>query len=409
MLPAHPAEAGVTRPNQTQRIIGILAFTQVLSWGTVYFAFSVLAPEIQREMQWRPELVYGAFSWSLLVAGLVSTPVGVLLDRHGGRSIMGAGSLIAGAGLIVLGLAKSLTLYFIAWSIIGVAMALVLYEAAFATINREFLTGARKSISTLTLFGGLASTVFWPVTLKFNSVFGWRDTYLVYGLAHFALCLPAHLLLSARPKISEAPAGMTSTERSYSLPEAVRHPVFWKLAFAFATNAFVLSTVSVHLIPLLHRMGHSMQSVVFLASLIGPLQVAGRVGEMVFANKTQPQTVGKITFAMLPAAFCTLILLGIHQWAIALYCALYGLSNGILTIVRGTVPQAIFGRENYGAISGALAGPSLIAKAAGPLIMAALIDMAPSVYFALIPLLVCSLASLTFYLAAVRPEPVASY
>src|SRR5690606_4914886 len=125
---------------------------------------------------------------------------------------------------------------------------------------------------------------------------------------------------------------------------AVSHPAFWKLAFAFATNAFIFSALSVHLIPILNRLGHPVATVVLFAAIIGPMQVAGRIGEMVFAGRTRPQTVGKVTFATLPAALLALVFFGVHQWAIGLFCVLYGLSNGILTIVRGTIPQALFGR-----------------------------------------------------------------
>jgi hypothetical protein len=158
----------------------------------------------------------------------------------------------------------------------------------------------------------------------------------------------------------------------------------------------------VHLIPLLQRFGHSAASAVFVATLIGPLQVVGRIGEMVFAKRVLPQTVGKLTFAIVPPALLALLLFGTHEATAALFCVLYGLSNGILTIVRGTVPQSLFGRENYGAIAGALAGPALVAKAAAPLAMAALIEAHPAPQWLLGTLLLVSLASLGCYLAAVR-------
>ncbi|MDB5763224.1 MAG: transporter [Herminiimonas sp.] len=391
------------------KIVGILGITQITSWGSMFYAFSLLAPEIQHGLGWRAEVVFGAFSWSMLVAGLVSTPAGMLIDRFGGRFVMGAGSVICGTGLIMLSLVQSPLQYYAAWSVLGAGMALVLYEAAFATINREFLEGARTGISTLTLFAGFASTVFWPLTLKLNAIAGWRETYLFYGIAQFVLCLPLHLALPARTKQAfAAHENKPQAARNYSLKEVVRESTFWKLACAFAANAFVFSALSVHLIPLLHKLGHPVATVVLFAAFIGPMQVAGRIGEMVFARNTLPQTVGRITFAALPTALVALLLLGIHQWAIAAFCLLYGLSNGILTIVRGTVPQTLFGRENYGAIAGALAGPTLISQAAGPLVIAAIIEMQFSPNAVLTVLLLVSLLSLGFYLAAVRQHDSAA-
>ncbi|MBC3919222.1 MFS transporter [Undibacterium sp. CY18W] len=392
-----------------RKTIAILAFTQVASWGSLYYAISILAPEILKEMRWSAEIVFGAFSWSLLVAGLVSTPIGILLDRHGGRLVMGSGSLVCAIGMIILSLNHSMAIYFLAWSLLGLGMALTLYEAAFATINRSFLTNSRQAISTLTLFGGFASTVFWPLTLKLNSLIGWRDTYLLYGLVQLAVCFPLHMMLGS-PKSGEALASVQSkslpVKRSHTLAEALRHPAFWKLALAFSANSFVFSTMSVHLIPLLGKFGHATTWVVMMTAMIGPMQVAGRLGEMTFARHALPQTVGKCIFAALPVALLVLITFGTQQWAVALFCILYGLSNGILTIVRGTIPQALFGRENYGAISGALAGPALISKAAGPLAMAVVAQQTATPYPFLLILLLFTIVSLGFYLAAIRLEPV---
>lgn len=384
------------------RIVGLLAFTQIVSWGSLYYAFAIVAGDIQRELGWRTEIVFGAYSWSLLVSGLASTPAGVLIDRYGGRGVMACGSLLAAAGMATLAFSHSMVLYFAGWSIVGVAMAMTLYEAAFATINREFLLRARKGISVLTLFGGLASTVFWPLTLKLNSAFGWRDTLLIYAGLHLLLCAPMHALLSAG--VRRAKAAIAGVQRDYTLHEALRDPVFWKLAFAFSANMFIFSALSVHLIPLLQRFGHSTATAVLVSTLIGPMQVAGRIGEMMFAHRILPHNVGKLTFAILPAALLALLFLGTHEIAIAVFCMLYGISNGVLTIVRGTVPQALFGRENYGAISGALSGPSLVAKAAGPIAAAAFIGFNSSPVWLLGILFGVAIVSLASFLAAVNSQ-----
>jgi MFS family permease len=382
-------------------VVRILAFTQISSWGAVYYAITILAPGIGRELGWRPEIVFGAYSWSLLVAGLASTPVGVLLDRYSGRMVMSAGSAMAGIGLIALANTHSIAVYFAAWTLLGVAMAATLYEAAFATINREFPLSPRKAISTLTLFGGLASTVFWPLSLKLETQFGWRGTYMLYGALHLLVCLPLHLLLHATPAQPRA-VESRRIAGNYTLHEAVGHPAFWKLAFAFAANSFVFAALTVHLIPTLQRFGHSTGTAVLVSTFIGPMQVAGRIGEMALAHRIAPTAVGRFTFGALPAALLALILFGEHELATAAFCVLYGLSNGIMTIVKGTIPQELFGRENYGAISGAMSGPSMVARAAGPLAIAALVAVLPSPLWLLGTLFAVAMASLLCYLAAIR-------
>jgi MFS family permease len=386
--------------HQSSKTIGILAITQIVSWGSLYYAFTILAPDIQRDLALAPEAVFGAFSWALLVAGLAATPVGVLLDRYGGRYVMATGSLLCFLGLAWVSRSNGAASYYLAWTLIGLGMALTLYEAAFATINRKFEVGSRRAISTLTLFGGFASTLFWPLTAKLHATLGWRDTYLLYGVVQVALCMPLHIWLGADP-VRDRHRESSGPRRDHTLAEALRHPAFWALALAFSANTFIFSAMAVHLIPLLERLGQSAATAVLLAALIGPMQVLGRVGEMTLARDTPPQAVGKLTFAILPAALLVLALFGSRSWAAALFCALYGLSNGILTIVRGSIPQALFGRQNYGAIAGAMAGPSLLSKAAGPLLAAAILRMAGGPEVLLFVLLAMSIASFAFYLRAV--------
>lgn len=398
----------MTTTAPARRTIPILAVTQIVSWGTLYYAFAVVAGDIQRELGWRAETVFGAFSWCLLAGGLVSAPVGMLLDRFGGRFVMGAGSLACGLGFIGLSQARDPLSYYLAWTLLGMSMSALLYEAAFATINQEYGMEARAAISKLTLFGGFASTVFWPVTLKLDGLLGWRDTYLLYAGLQLLVCLPLHLMLKGRAPGHARPAARPGAAADFTLREALRHPAFWKLAFAFSANSFIFSALSVHLIPLLTGFGHPKETVVFMAALIGPMQVAGRLGEMAFAHRTRPQTVGKLSFALLPGALLALMFFSSRQWAMAVFCALYGLSNGILTIARGTVPQVLFGSRNYGAISGAMSGPAMLSKAAGPLAIAALIqfDSSPALLFGL--LFAFAVSSLLFYLMAVRTAPLAT-
>ncbi|MBQ5942427.1 MULTISPECIES: MFS transporter [unclassified Massilia] len=387
-----------------RRTIGILAFTQISSWGALYYAFAVLAPAIQRDLGIGKEAAFAAFSWSLLVAGVAATPVGALVDRHGGRGVMAAGSIVSALGLAWLSRCTSVAGYWGAWSVIGLAMSLTLYEAAFATINRKLDLGAPRGISTLTLFAGFASTIFWPLTLAISSRLGWRDTYLAYAGLQLAACLPLHLWLGRDAPHPPTPAH--APRDSHTLGEAVRHPAFWKLALAFSANVFIFSALAVHLIPLLQSLGHAASTAVLLAALVGPMQVAGRIGERTLARGATPQVIGRFVFSTLPGGLLALALAGTQAWGVVLFCVLYGMSNGVLTIIRGTLPRALFGARNYGAITGAMAVPSLLSKAIGPLVGATLLT-GPSGPLVL-PLVLCgfAVASLLLYLSAVR-QPAA--
>jgi predicted MFS family arabinose efflux permease len=382
------------------RIIALLGITQICGWGSLFYAFTLLGPEIRRELGWRPELVFGAYSWGLLVSGLSAPLAGSLIDRFGGRLAMAAGSLLCGAGLILLSRTHALATYYAAWTMLGIGMALSLYEAAFATINRTMREQARAGISTLTLFGGFASTVFWPLTVKLNAGLGWREVYFLYGLMQLMLCLPLHLLLPAQAPSASVPAKLADAQPDFRLRDVLRLRAFWLLAAAFASNSFIFTGMTAHLIPLLQRLGHPLAFVVFLTALIGPTQVAGRISEMAFARRSAPERVGRFSFALLPLALALLLLLGTRQWALAAFCLLYGVSNGIMTIVRGTVPLSLFGHAHYGAIAGALAGPNLFCQAVAPLAIAFFLNDGLSAEALLASLLALSLLSMVLYRAA---------
>jgi predicted MFS family arabinose efflux permease len=374
----------------------VLAVTQVLSWGMLYYAFGVLASRIQADLGLSASQAFGAFSWSVLVAGLAAPLVGACIDRHGGRWIMVAGSLVASMGLWRLAAASSFQGYMVGWTLVGIAMSLTLYEAAFATLNRALASDAGKAISTVTLLGGLASTAFWPLTEALAVRVGWRDTLMLYGLVQLLACAPAHFLLDGtREGVAPLPQ-----HRGVTLPQAVRHSQFWLLAAAFAINAFIFAALSVHLIRVVRALGHSMELALMLAALVGPMQVAGRLVERTWASRTPPAVVGIYTFAALPVSLFAIAVYGNEAFGVAAFCLLYGLSNGVLTILRGTLPAAMFGRRHYGAISGALAAPALLAKASGPLLFAVALDQFGARQV-LLPLVLMSLASFAVFVRAI--------
>lgn len=388
---------------ESRKPVIILAVTQITSWGMLYYAFGVLAARIQADLALTATQTFGAFSWSVLVAGLSATSVGIAIDRHGGRWVMVLGSVLAALGLWSMASAESYGGYLLAWTILGLAMALTLYEAAFATLNSALRTDAARSISTVTLVGGLASTAFWPLTEVLAANLGWRGTLLLYAVIQLAVCAPLHFLLDGNQphhKVSAQHEGVT-------LPQAVRQPQFWLLAGAFALNASIFSALSVHLIRVMQALGHGMDLALFLTALIGPMQVLGRLLERTWGAGKPPAVIGGYTFATLPAALFALAIFGRNAYAVGLFCVLYGLSNGVLTILRGTLPAAMFGRKQYGAISGALAAPALLAKASGPLVFAMALDLT-GVQAMLLPLAAIATASCGLFMLSVGRQVLLS-
>ena len=178
--------------NSIGSAIAALGVTQIIGWGTTQYMPAVLAAPMAVGLGTSPTAVLGAFSWGLLVAGITARRGGRLIDRYGATRVMSGASAIAAAGLLVLANAHGLAGLLAGWTLIGLVLRSILYDGAFAALTVIAGSGARRAISLLTLIGGLASTIFWPIGHWLDSGIGWRQTLVVYAVLHLLVCLPLH-------------------------------------------------------------------------------------------------------------------------------------------------------------------------------------------------------------------------
>lgn len=347
--------------------LAALSVTSIATWGPLYYAFSVLMKPMQAELGWGRDLLVGGHAVALLVWGLAAYPAGKLIDRHGGRLMMSIGSLLATAAFALLANVSSVAMYYAAWITAGVAMSLCLYEAAFTVLTIAYRERSRWAITVLTLAGGFASTVFWPVTQWLVDAYGWRHAVMVLAAVQILLCLPLHALAlpGAAPRL---PVQATTGKKAPTGHAWLRSPTFWLLAMSFTANSFVTAAVSVHVIALLTERGLTPSDAVWLGALIGPMQVSGRLLEFLFGRRLPATAVGTVTVLLLPTSLVLLLAAGASIPILLGFVILYGAGLGLYTIVRATTPAELFGRENFGALNGALAAPSLFARAAGPIV-----------------------------------------
>lgn len=364
--------------SEQRRLLVALGVTQITAWGSVYYLMSPLMTHLQRDLGLSKDSVVGAFSLALLVSGVLAPVVGRAIDRYGGRLIMAVGAVGCGAGLLWLSRADGLVSLYGAWLVLGVSMAATLYDPAFAVLARVFGADLRRAITVLTLFGGFASTVFWPLTQALIDSFGWRDAVAILALLNTALCVPLHIWAQrGMPASSSEPiaavAGRPShPARDSAVRRALRTPAFYLLCVAFMANALAFSAMSVHLLPMLVDKGLTPLQAAAIGALAGPMQVLGRVVEMAVGSRYKALHVGLVAMAMLPLSLLLFAGLGTAMAPYWVFAFLYGAGNGIVTIVRGAIPIEVFGQAGYGAINGAMAAPVLLAKAGGPLIAAML-------------------------------------
>ncbi len=383
-------------PN-ARRIVFTLGSLQILAWGSSFYLLGVLAPAIARDTGWSTATVVGGISLALLTAGIVSPRVGHLIQTHGGRPVLAASSLLFAAGLGLLATASHLPVYFAAWAIIGLGMASGLYDPAFATLGRQFGHDARQMITTVTLFGGFASTVCWPLTAWLLEHHGWRLTCATYAGLHLLIGGPAYaLLLPKRPPAPTATAAGAATAAKAELPLAAQKTALMLLGLILTIGAVTMSLLSAHLMILLQLRGIDLAAAVGLGALIGPSQVAARVVEMAFGRRFHPLWT-MLAGVVLVASGIALLAAGFPLIAVALIA--YGAGNGISSIVRGAVPLVLFGPGRYAILMGRLGLPILIGMAAAPTAGALLLDIGgPTLAFSVLAVLSISNVLIAGYL-----------
>jgi MFS family permease len=351
------------------RAVLVLGVTQIVTWGTMFYPPVLTVPLIAAEHGWSAAFAMGGLSLGLLVAGLVSPRVGAAIDRYGGHRVMPLGSLLGAVALVALVHADHPVAYLAVWAVLGAAMAASLYDSAFATLGRIFGAGARPAITALTLAGGFASTVSWPVTHLLIQSVGWRGTYLVYAALLAFVAAPLHAFVLPRTRAEAVPR----VEGATAAPAAVLPAhglVFVLVATAFAAYAFVPSGLAAHLLAIFQRLGLDAGTVVAIGALFGPAQVAARLIEFVFARNVHPLWIARFAVGLLVLAFALLATLGLSVPVAAAFAVMFGAANGLLTIARGTLPLALFGAAGYGRLIGRIAGPFLIIQAVAPLVLA---------------------------------------
>jgi MFS family permease len=364
--------AAHTHRSQPWVMVWTMAVAQVISWGTLFYAFSLFVIPMQESLGWSRPLLHGALSLGLLSTGVVALPVGAWIDRYGGRSVMTLGSLAGGLLLLAWSQVETPWVFYLVWVLIGVSMAGVLYEPAFAVITAAFGPDYRRGITALTLVGGFASTVFMPVTQLLITTLGWRNTLLVLGGLNLVVCLPLHALFVPSRSASRPPeAPQEDAPTAYAMHTMLRGRVFWGLAIWFTAYSAAQSALIFQLVPLLTTWGVETAVILTSVAIIGPMQVAGRVVLMCFSTRLETQEVGMAVMVLLPAALLTLIFLPHTLLWLGVVATLYGAGNGIMTIVRGIAVADLLGRAHYGALNGALTLPATIAKALAPVVAAA--------------------------------------
>jgi MFS family permease len=359
-------------------MLGAVSVTEVVSWGILYYAFSVFVAPMQAELGWSQPAITGAFSLALLCSGLAAMPVGRWLDEHGPRGVMTAGSVLGTLLLVAWSQVHELWTLYLVLAGVGAVTAAVLYEPAFAIVATWFRRKRGRALTVLTFFGAWASFLFIPLSARLVEAFGWRQALVALAAILGTLTiLPHALLLRRRPQdmgllpdgepsaLADTPAA-PARERSHTSREALRERGFWWLSFTFAVNTFTSVALTVHLIPFLVDAGHTPAFAATVAGLFGLMSLAGRLLIGPLGDRFPRRLITAGLMAMQAVALVVLAVAPTEAGALV-YVALFGAGSGTMTIMRAALLAERYGAANYGSIQGALSFVLTGAKTLGPL------------------------------------------
>ncbi|GAA3109966.1 MFS transporter [Streptomyces rectiviolaceus] len=363
---AAEADTGTEAPERSRprAVLPALCATQITSWGIVYYAFPVLNARITADTGWSTAVTTAAFSGALLVSAAAGIPLGRVLDRRGPHLVMTAGSVLAVMAVLAIAAAPNLATFFAAWLLAGVAMAATFYHPAFAALTRWWGPHRVRALTVVTLAGGLASTVFAPLTAALADHLSWRATYAVLAAILAVVTIPAHAIALRAPWPPAPPQpGHLTAEGHHGI---ARGRPFLLLAAAFTLSGFAVYGVVIGLVPLLTERGADSTTAAWALGLGGAGQTLGRTLYSAVARRTGVAT---RTVALLAAGGATTLALGLVPGPIPfliLLAVLAGVVRGNLTLLQATAITDRWGTTHYGRLSGLMAAPVTVAAALAP-------------------------------------------
>ena len=371
------------QPNALGTFSVWLSLPQLITWGSVFYTFSLLMMPLEAELGMGRAESSLAFSLALLAEGVMAYWVGRWIDAGHERRVMTLGSVWVGLGLLGHSFVTSVAGFYAAWIWLGLGMAATLYNPAFAVVTRRFAQDFRRAIITLTFLGGLASTVFIPLFAWWMDLWGWRQALWALAALQLLVCAPLHgWLLHGAPRPEARHTDQTppkhgdladtsppSVPVNVPVREHLRHAPFWLLAVFMVLSLSVTSALPAHMIALLQESGLSPAWVLAVPAAIGVIQVLGRLVLFVFERYWDVHAANRWIPTLIPAGIVALLMGGLSPVASLLFVLLYGLGNGMSTIVKGTAMAQYVSQAHVGQLNGLLGVPIALARAAAPLIL----------------------------------------
>ncbi|TMR93696.1 MFS transporter [Nonomuraea basaltis] len=352
-------------------MVGALAITQTAGYGVLYYAFSVFIPPMSRDLDAGVAQLTGAITLAVLVSGVLAPVIGRWLDRHGGRGLMTVGSALGAAAVLAWSQVESVAQLYLVCAVLGVASAMVLYEAAFAVIVAWFDAARRaRALLAVTVVAGFASSIFLPLTGFLVDRYGWRQALVMLAAGYALTAVPLHGL-AVRSRRAPPHAN-----RGEIVGAALRERAFWLLAAGFLTHTGAVAVMGVLLVTYLITLGHPPVFAASVAGLLGVLSVTGRLVSTGLQARWRVALITAVMFGLQGLAAVLLPLAGRSVPGAVAAVVLFGLGFGVATIARPALLADRYGTAAYASLSGTLHLPITVAKAIAPLAAAGVAQFA---------------------------------
>jgi predicted MFS family arabinose efflux permease len=345
-------------------VVAALAVTTTIGYGVLYYAFAPILDPMADELRISTTAAAGALTLAILVTATMSIPVGRWLDARGGHGLMTVGAVLGAAAVLAWSQVQNVVQLYGAFVLIGLASAMLLYAPAFAVVVAITAPERRaNALLSITLVGGLASTIFIPLTGQLIEALAWRNALLVLAAIVAGLSVPLHAIALRRTR-----AARTERQRRTSSPSRVLSDAgFWLLVVAFVLQNAGQSVMAVYLVSYLIRLGHAATLAATLAGLLGLLSVTGRVLTTVAMKRWSIASITAGVFAVQGVATALLPVAGRSVAGAAACIVLFGFGFGIAAIAIPAILVDRYGATGYGTISGTLGTPVSISRALAPL------------------------------------------
>ncbi len=392
-------------------IAATLAITETISWGIIYYTFSVFLTPMQAELGWSKTEMTGAFSLALLITGTMAFPIGTWIDRHGARLLMTLGSVAASLLVLAWSQVHDLRMLYLIWAGLGVCSAAILYEPAFAVIAVWFVRRRGRALALVTFVAGLASTIFVPLSDALYHSFGWRNALIILAVFLAIITIPLHVMvLRRRPddlgllpdgglkKSSSAPRQVLGV----NLRKVLRSRSFWMLTAAFSLSNLTAAAIRFHLIPFLIAAGFNPSTAALASGSIGILQVIGRVIFAPLDSRISSRVIAGCLFG-LEAISIFVLIFGLSASNVIIFIGIFGAAYGAKTLARPSMLAEYYGASHYARISSIMAIFLTVTTTAAPVGASLIYDHFGS-YQPLLILICCISLVATSIMVVMKPE-----